>query len=130
VYRAFFVHDFLELCVVVPRLLAMWIALNIRDFLVWLALLGVPRVVPLALVEVAVAIALLIVVVLGAVVILLILLVSAWCHHVTELHGSSRAIVFEVVVRVLRDEPFLKQRMTSSLMMLVMMARVSKKHQV
>jgi hypothetical protein len=43
----------------------MRIALNGRDFLVWLALSGVSRVVPLAFVEVAVAISLLVVVALG-----------------------------------------------------------------
>jgi hypothetical protein len=58
-------------------------------------------VVPLAFVEVAVAIALLVVVALGEAVILLVLLVSPPCHHVTQLHGSSRAIVSEVVVCVL-----------------------------
>jgi hypothetical protein len=77
------VQDFLKLCVVVPRLLATQIALNSHNFLVWLALFGVPRVVPLALVEVAVAVALLVVVSLGEAVVLLVLLVSPPCHHVT-----------------------------------------------
>jgi hypothetical protein len=72
VYRALFVQDFLELCVIVPRLLAMRIALNSHDFLVWLALLSVSRVVPLPLVEVAVAVALPIVVALGEAVVLLV----------------------------------------------------------
>jgi hypothetical protein len=79
VYRALFVHDFLELGVVVPRLLAMRIVLN--DFLVWLALSGVPRVVPLALVKLTIA--LLVVVALGEAVVLLILLVNPLCHPVT-----------------------------------------------
>jgi hypothetical protein len=60
--------------------------------MVWLALLGVSRVVPLAFVEVAVAIALLIVVALGEVIVLLILLVSPPCHHVAQLYNSSRAV--------------------------------------
>jgi hypothetical protein len=60
----------------------MQIALNSRDFVVWLALSGVPRVVPLALVEVAIAVALLVIVSLGEAVILLILLVRPPCHHV------------------------------------------------
>jgi hypothetical protein len=102
------VHDLLILCLVVPLLLAMRITLNGRDFLVWLTLSGVPRVVPLAFVEVVVATSLLVVVALGEVVILLILLVSPSCHHVMQLHGSSRAIVPEVVERVLREEPILE----------------------
>jgi hypothetical protein len=76
--------------------------------LVWLALSGVPQVVPLALIEVAVAIALLVVVVLGEAVVLLVLLVSPPCHHVTQLYGSSRVIASEVVVRVLREELILE----------------------
>jgi hypothetical protein len=108
VYRALFVHDFLVLCVVVSRLLATRIPLNGHDFLVWLALLGVLRVVPLALVEVAIAIALLVVVALGEAVILLVLLVSPPCHHVTQLDGSSQAIASGVVVRVLQEEPVLE----------------------
>jgi hypothetical protein len=102
------VQDFLKLQVIIPQLLAPWIALNSCDFLVWLALSGVPRVVPLALVKVVVAITLLIVVALGEVVVLLVLLVNSPCHHVTQLHGSSRVIAFEVVVRVLREEPVLE----------------------
>jgi hypothetical protein len=108
VYRALFVHDFLELRVFVPRLLATWIALDSCDFLVWLALSGIPRVVPLALVEVGVAIALLVVVALGEAVVLLILLVSPPCHHIMQLYGSSQAIAPEVVVCVLREEPVLE----------------------
>jgi hypothetical protein len=50
------VQDFLKLCVIVLQLLTTRIALDSRDFLVWLALSGVPRVVPLDLVEVAVAV--------------------------------------------------------------------------
>jgi hypothetical protein len=76
------VQDLLKLCFIVPRLLATRIALISRDFLVWLALSGVPRVAPLALVEVVVAVALLVAVAFGEVVILLVLLVSPPCHHV------------------------------------------------
>jgi hypothetical protein len=108
VYRALFVHDFLDLCVIVPRLLATRIALDNRDFLVWLALLSVPRAVPLALVKVAIAIALLVIIALGEAVVLLVLLVSPPCHHVTQLHGTSWAIASEVVVRVFREEPILE----------------------
>jgi hypothetical protein len=108
VYWALFVHDFLELCVVVPRLLSMRIVLDNRDFLVWLAFSGVPRVIPLALGEVVVAIALLAVVVLGEAVGLHILLVSPPSHYVTKLHGGSQAIASEVVVRVIREEPILE----------------------
>jgi hypothetical protein len=103
-----FVQDFLELCVIVTRLLTTRIALNSRDFLVWLALSGVPRVVPLALVEVAIAIVLPVVVELGEAIVLLVLLVSAPCHHVTQFHGSSRAIASEVMVCVLREQPILE----------------------
>jgi hypothetical protein len=90
------------------QLLATRIALYGRDFLVWLALLGVPRVVLLAFVEVAVATSLFVVVALGEAIILLILLVNPPCHHVTLLHGSSRAIAPKVVVCVLREEPVLE----------------------
>jgi hypothetical protein len=100
VYRALFVHDFLVLCLVVPRFLATQIALNGHDLLVCLALLVVP--------QVAIAISLLIVVALGKAVILLVLLVSPPCQHVTQLYGSSRAIAPEVVVRVFREKPVLE----------------------
>jgi hypothetical protein len=76
-------------------------ALDGHDFMVWLALSGVPRVVPLAFVEVAAAIALLVVVALGEAFVFLILLVSPSCHHVAQLHGSSQAVEPEVVVHVL-----------------------------
>jgi hypothetical protein len=76
--------------------------------LVWLALLSVPRAVPLALVKVAIAIALLVIIALGEAVVLLVLLVSPPCHHVTQLHGTSWAIASEVVVRVFREEPILE----------------------
>jgi hypothetical protein len=76
VHQALFLQDFLKLCVVVPQLLTTQIVLDSHDFLVWLALLGVPRVVPLALVEVAVAVALLVAVSLGEAIVLLVLLVS------------------------------------------------------
>jgi hypothetical protein len=108
VYRALFVHDFLELRVVVPRLLATQIALDNCDFLVWLALSGISQLVPLTLVEVVVAIALLVVVALGEAVVLLILLVSPPCHHVVQLYSSSQAIAPEDVVCVLREEPILE----------------------
>jgi hypothetical protein len=71
------------MCLVAPQLLATRIALDSRDFLVWLTLSGIPRVVPLALVEVVVAVVLLVAVALGEAVILLILLVGPPCHHVT-----------------------------------------------
>jgi hypothetical protein len=58
----------------------------------------------LALVEMAIATALLVMVAFGETVILLILLVCPSCHHVTQLHGSSRAIASEVIVCVLREE--------------------------
>jgi hypothetical protein len=76
--------------------------------MVWLTLSVVPRVVPLAFVEVAVAIALLVVDALGEAVVFLILLVSPPCHHVMQLHGSSRTVAPEVVVRVLREEAVLE----------------------
>jgi hypothetical protein len=94
--------------VVVPQLLAARVSLDSRDFMVWLALSGVPRVVPLAFVEVAIAVALFVVDVLGKVVVFLILLVSPPGHHVTQLHGSSRAIAPEVLVRVLQEEAVLE----------------------
>jgi hypothetical protein len=81
--------------------------LDSRDFMVWLALSGVPRVVLLAFVKMAVAIVLLVVVALGEAVVFLVLLVGPPCHHVTQLHRSSRAVAPEVVVRVLREEAVL-----------------------
>jgi hypothetical protein len=59
------VQDFLKLSLISSQLHSSRIALNSRDFLVWLALSGAPRVVLLALVEVAVDIALLVAVALG-----------------------------------------------------------------
>jgi hypothetical protein len=75
---------------------------------VWLALSGVPQVVPLAFVKVVIAIALLVVVALREAVIFLVLLVSPPYHHVTQLHGSSWAVVPEVMVRALREEAILE----------------------
>jgi hypothetical protein len=82
-HRALFVQDFLKLSIIAPRLLATRIALDNHDFLVWLALSGVSRVVPLALVEVVVVVALLVDIALGEAIVLLVLQVSAPCHHVT-----------------------------------------------
>jgi hypothetical protein len=65
-------------------------------------------VVPLAFVEVVVAVALFVVVAFGEAFIFLILLVSPPCHHVTQLHGSSRAVAPEVVVHVLQEEAVLE----------------------
>jgi hypothetical protein len=102
------VQDFLKLYLIAPRLLAPQITLNILDFLVWLALSGIPRVVSLALVEVVVVVALLVVVMLGEAIVLLILLVSPPCHHVMQFHGGSRAVASEVVVSVLRKDAVLE----------------------
>jgi hypothetical protein len=71
------------LCVIVPQLVATRIALNSHDFLVWLVLSEVPRVVLLALVKVAVAVTLLVTIALGEAVVLLVLLVGPPCYHVT-----------------------------------------------
>jgi hypothetical protein len=78
-----FVQDFFKLSLIAPWLLSSQIALNTRDFLIWLALSGVPRVVPLAFVDVVVAITLLVTFVLGEAVVLLVLLVSPLGHRVT-----------------------------------------------
>jgi hypothetical protein len=67
----------------------MWIALNSLDFKVWLALSGIPRVVPLALVEVAVSIALLVVVALGK----RSFSSSSWSAHRAIMLCSSTAVV-------------------------------------
>jgi hypothetical protein len=75
--------------------------LDSHDFMIWLALSGVPQVVPLAFVEVVVAIALLVVVALGETVIFLVLLVGPPLYHVPQLHGSSWAVAPKVVIRVL-----------------------------
>jgi hypothetical protein len=53
---------------------------------------------------VVVAVALLVVVALGKVIVLLVLMISPLCHHVAQFHGSSWAVVSEVVVRVLRED--------------------------
>jgi hypothetical protein len=101
-----------------------------HDFLVWLALSGIPQVVPLAFIEVEIAIALVVMVALGEAVILLVLLISPPCHHVTQLHGSSRAIAPEVVVRMLREESVLKAADDVFVGDVGDMARISKKHRV
>jgi hypothetical protein len=46
--------------------------------------------------------------VLGEAIIFLVLLVSPPCYHVTQLHGSSRAVAPEVVVHALREEAVLE----------------------
>jgi hypothetical protein len=101
-------QDLLVVRVVVPRLLAARVSLDSRDFMVWLALSRVLRVVPLAFVEVPIVIALFVVDALGKVVVFLILLVSPPGHHVRQLHNSSRAVAPKVVVRVLREEAMLE----------------------
>jgi hypothetical protein len=68
--------------------------------LVWLALSGGFRVVPLAF-FIEVAIAVLIIVALGEVFILLILQVGPSLHHVPKLYGGSWAVDSEVAVDVL-----------------------------
>jgi hypothetical protein len=75
-------HNLLVIRLVIPRLLATRVALDSRDFMVWLALSGIYRVVPLASVKVGVAITLLVVVALGEADVFLVLLVSPLCHHV------------------------------------------------
>jgi hypothetical protein len=76
---------------------------------------------------VVVAVAMLVIVALRETIILLIDLVSPPCYHVAQFHGSSRTVVSEVVVGVLREEVVLEQRMTSFTVMLVMVAHISKK---
>jgi hypothetical protein len=123
-------HYLLIVQVVVPQLLAPRITLNSRDLMVWLALLGVPRVVLLAFVEVAVAIALLVVVALGEVVVFLILLAA----HCAIMSHSSMVVVEQLRLKTwyvfFEKRPFWKQRMTSSSVMLAMVVRVWKKHHV
>jgi hypothetical protein len=102
------VQDFFKLWLIVPQLLAPRIALNSRDFLVWLAFLGIPRVVPLTFVKVVVVVSLLVILALREAIVLLILLVSPPSHHVTLFHGGSRAVASEVVVGVLREEAVLE----------------------
>jgi hypothetical protein len=63
--------------------------LDSRDFMVWLALSGVPRGVPLAFVVMSIAIALLVMVALGEAVVFLVLLVA----HRTIMSRSSTAVV-------------------------------------
>jgi hypothetical protein len=76
VHRVLLVQDFLKLSFIVLQLLAPWIALNSCDFMLWLAFLGLSRVVLLAFVRVVVVVDLLVVVALGEALILLILLVN------------------------------------------------------
>jgi hypothetical protein len=75
--------------------------LNSRDFMIWLAFLGVSQVVFLAFVGVVVVVALLFIIALGEALVLLIFLVGPPCHNVTEFHCSSRGVASEVVVGVL-----------------------------
>jgi hypothetical protein len=102
-----FVQDLLKLTLLIPRLLATRIALNSHDLIIWLALSGWFRVVPLAFVG-AVAATVLVVVALGEALVLLILLVGPSLHHVTKLHGSLGAVTFEVTVDVLHSEAVLE----------------------
>jgi hypothetical protein len=67
----------------------MRIVLDICNFMVWLVLSGVSRVIPLAFVKVAAAIAWLVMAVLGEAVVFLVLLFGPLCHHVAQLHCSS-----------------------------------------
>jgi hypothetical protein len=57
---------------------------------------------------VVVDVALLDLVAFGEALILLVLLVSPPCHHVTQFHGSSRAVASEVMVGALREEAILE----------------------
>jgi hypothetical protein len=130
VHQALFVQDFLKLSDIVPRLLVTWVALNSHDFLVWLALSGVPQVVPLAL----------------SVWLLLLFCLSLFrlgkrpfsssslSAHQAIMSRSSTAVVGQLRLKLwyvcFKKSPFWKQRMTSSSVMLVMVARISKKHQV
>jgi hypothetical protein len=113
-------QDFLKLMLLVSQLLGMRVALYSRDFMVWLALSGGFRVVPLAFVR-AVA-----VVALGEALVLLVLWVGPSLHHVAELHHNLGVVAAEVVVDVLRVRPFWQQWMMSSVM-LAMVVRISKK---
>jgi hypothetical protein len=126
VHRALLVQDLLELILLVPRLLTMRVVLYSHDFMVWLALLGGFQVVSLAFVE-AVAIVALVIVALGEALVLLVLLVGPSLHHVTELHNSLGVDAAKVAVDVLRAEAVLEEWMTSSSVMLVMVARISNK---
>jgi hypothetical protein len=129
VHRALLVQDLLELILLVPRLLTMRVVLYSHDFMVWLALLGGFQVVSLAFVE-AVAIVALVIVALGEALVLLVLLVGPSLHHVTELHNSLGVDAAKVAVDVLRAEAVLEEWMTSSSVMLVMVARISNKRLV
>jgi hypothetical protein len=108
VHRALLVQEFLKLSLIVTRLLALRIVLNSRDFMVWLACLGVLRVVPLAFVGVVIVVALLVVVALGEALVLPILLVGPPCRHVVKIHGSSWAVASKVVVGVLQEKAILE----------------------
>jgi hypothetical protein len=55
-----------------------------------------------------VTVALLVAVSLGEAVVLLVHLVNPLCHHVTYLDGSSWAVTFEAMVRVLGEESILE----------------------
>jgi hypothetical protein len=61
--------------------------------MVWLALSGILRVVPLAFVEVVVAVALLVVVALGEAIILLVLLVNPLWQNRLNYSGSSALVI-------------------------------------
>jgi hypothetical protein len=84
------VQDFLKLSLIVPRLLAPRIALDSRDFVVYLAFSGVSQVVPLAFVGVVVVVAALLVVLrLGK----HSFSSSSWSAHHTIMSWSSTAAV-------------------------------------
>jgi hypothetical protein len=107
VYQALLVSDLLELGLLVPRLLPTLVALDIHDFLVWLALSGGFQVGPLAFVG-AVPVAALVVVALGEAFVLLVFQIGPLLHHVPKLHGGSRAIASEVAVDMLQGKAVLE----------------------
>jgi hypothetical protein len=55
-----------------------------------------------------VEVSLLVIVALREAIVLLILLVSPPCHHVVQLHDSSRMVASEVMVGVLQEEAVLE----------------------
>jgi hypothetical protein len=106
VHRALLVHDLLILVLLVPRL-ATQVPLNSHDFIIFLALLGGCRVVPLALVG-AVVVVVLVVVAIGEAFVLLIILAGPSLHHLAELHDSLGVIAADVTVDVLHGKAVLE----------------------
>jgi hypothetical protein len=110
VHRALLVQDLYELLLLAPRLLALRVAVNSRDEIILLVLLGGSRVVPPAFVGaiVVVPFAPVVGVPLGVAVAFLVLLVTPSLHHVMKFHDGVGPVASKVAVEVPLGEAILE----------------------